>query len=234
MNRIIGGLLCKNEEHRWLKQYLEQMKVLCDHIVVVDDNSIDNTVDMCSKYTKYIYSGNNLSFEINESYLRERLFNLCVEKCNENDWIIILDADELLNDALTLRNILLSCDKSVKSLSMKLYDMWNDFQYRHDEYWTAHEKFWLMCVRCVDKNYAGYIYKKWSRNQLHCGRFPLDVYGQICYSTDGAYIKHMGWSTEQDRKNKYDRYMKLDGKGEFGILEQYESILDPNPKLVTL
>ena len=44
--------------------------------------------------------------------------------------------------------------------------------------------------------------------------------------------KHYGWSREEDRINKYNRYMNLDPNGEFGSLEQYKSILDENPNLI--
>lgn len=232
MSRIIGGLLCNNEENRWLKQYLEQMKMLCDELVVIDDKSTDNTVKMCKEYTKHIYYSDDMSFEVNESYLRERLFNLCAELCNDNDLIIILDADEMLTNLEKLRSVLLTMNNNVRSFGLRLYDMWNDTQYRDDQYWSAHKGYRYICHR-----YNKEISYTWNRNKLHCGSWPTETYiFPLCVLDDNekVYIKHMGWSTEQDRKNKYDRYMKLDGKGEFGILEQYESILDPNPNLVTL
>lgn len=230
MVKIVGGLLCKNENGRWLKQYLEQMKILCDDIVVVDDISTDNTAEICLEYTRNVLRNSVYNFEDNESYLRELLFNQCARLCNDNDWIVILDADELLCNIEKLRSLLISYTSNIKCINLQLFDMWNDKQYRADNYWTAHLRYWLMCVRPI----KGFNYT-WNRSKLHCGRWPLEVYNQEQFRpTDDIYIKHMGWSTEQDRKNKYDRYIKLDGKGEFGILEQYESILDPNPNLVTL
>jgi hypothetical protein len=75
----------------------------------------------------------------------------------------------------------------------------------------------------------GFNYE-WNEKPLHCGRFP-------CNSAPNTMptmipIKHMGWSTEEDRQKKYDRYMKIDPLGRNGWLEQYKSILDESPNLV--
>lgn len=50
--------------------------------------------------------------------------------------------------------------------------------------------------------------------------------------TTNLRLKHYGWSREEDRIEKYNRYMELDPNGEFGNLEQYKSILDENPNLI--
>ncbi len=234
MVKIIGGLLCKNEANRWLREYLKQMIRLCDELVVIDDWSIDGTEKTCLEYTRNVFRNSEFNFENNESYLRELLFNECSKRCYENDWIIILDADELLfsiyNESASeiLRKYLLGFDNTTNCVGVKLFDMWNDKQFREDNYWTAHLRYWPMFYRYKNINYT------WNRSKLHCGRWPLEFNNLRIACLNDIRIKHMGWSTEQDRKNKYDRYMKLDGKGEFGILEQYESILDPNPNLVTL
>jgi hypothetical protein len=44
-------------------------------------------------------------------------------------------------------------------------------------------------------------------------------------------IQHWGWSRPEDRKAKYERYMKADPEGKNGSLAQYRSILDPKPAL---
>jgi len=43
---------------------------------------------------------------------------------------------------------------------------------------------------------------------------------------------HLGWSRAEDRRSKYQRYIKLDGDGKYGDIRQYHSILDPRPRLV--
>jgi hypothetical protein len=69
----------------------------------------------------------------------------------------------------------------------------------------------------------------WNEQGLHCGRFPMNKL--ICPINSGINIKHMGWSTQKDREEKYKRYLRIDPDGKYGILEQYLSILDPKPEL---
>jgi glycosyltransferase involved in cell wall biosynthesis len=245
--KIIGGLLCKNEEHRWLIQYLQQMETLCDDLVVLDDGSTDRTQDMCCLYGAEIHTSHEPMFDKDESELRKRLWNLCAKKAKEDDWIIILDADELINSPQNLRvalkslgfahiNLLGVTLKSlgfahINLLGFKLFDMWSDTHYRSDSLWNAHKRAWVMCVRYKFDKYT------FNESKLHCGRWPNEIVKQSMeemHIINDIYIKHMGWSTPEDRQKKYDRYMKLDGEGKFGSLEQYQSILDPNPNLIKL
>lgn len=230
--KIIGGLLCRNEEHRWLTKYLQQMEVLCDELIVLDDKSTDKSQELCFMYGAEIHTSYESMFDKNESELRKRLWNLCCKNAKEKDWIIILDADELFNNVIDLRTFLRSpgFDK-INLLGFKLYDMWDESHYRYDKMWNAHERFWLMCIRYKFDKYT------FNESKLHCGRWPNEIVKQSMeemHIINDIYIKHMGWSTPEDRQKKYDRYMKLDGEGKFGILEQYKSILDPSPNLIKL
>ena len=53
----------------------------------------------------------------------------------------------------------------------------------------------------------------------------------LAYSISDLRLKHYGWSRLEDRIEKYNRYMTLDPNGRYGILNQYNSILDHNPNL---
>lgn len=225
--KIIGGLLCKNEAERWLNKFLASFSQLCDEIVVIDDKSNDKSPEICAKYGT-VYLSPESYFETREWMQRETLFHLCLARANLNDWVIILDADELLNDSHNLRKFLINCPVCYNGYSIKLYDMWNETHYRSDFYWNAHERHWQMATRKRDIDYT------WRKTNLHCGRLPLEIKeDKICYN-ESFYIKHMGWSTEKDRLHKYDRYMKIDGNGQFGWLDQYKSILDKHPNLIKL
>ena len=46
-------------------------------------------------------------------------------------------------------------------------------------------------------------------------------------------LKHFGWANPYLRSSKYLRYKTLDPLGKWGSMPQYESILDPNPILIS-
>jgi hypothetical protein len=104
--------------------------------------------------------------------------------------------------------------------------MWSETHYREDAYWRAHLMYRPFLVRYkADLPYA------WKETPQHCGRFPLTI-SHFAYWCHPLRVKHMGWAREEDRRDKYDRYMRLDGEGRYGWKEQYESILDPAPNTI--
>ena len=82
-------VLTKNEENM-LKVCLESVK-WADEIIILDNGSSDNTLEIAKKYTNKIFKYKNLDF----SSWR----NIAVEKC-KNDWILYIDPDERVLTAL--------------------------------------------------------------------------------------------------------------------------------------
>jgi glycosyltransferase involved in cell wall biosynthesis len=222
-------MLVKNEAGRWLRQVCSILQEVSDCFIVLDDGSSDGTVNICKEYTelKNIYVNKESLWETNEVQRRKELFNLCMEQSsNEKDWIMIIDADEIICNHKELRYVMLNNVPDIRTdvFTFKLYDMWNNDYYRDDNWWVAHNNNWHMAFRARKNNYI------WNEQTLHCGRFPKNI-GTSAYISNFK-IKHMGWSTPEDRKRKYKRYMRIDQNGKYGILEQYLSILDENPRLV--
>lgn len=227
-------MLVRNESSRTLqKEYflfsrvLETMRTLCDRLVVCDDNSDDNTFDCIRAFTKTknILKTSENTWEKNEVEARQTLWNKTVSEAKHGDWIVCLDADELIDHPIELRYMLENLPPHVDGLGFRLFDMWNMTHYREDQHWKAHFYPWVFAVRYeANKEY------KWHDKALHCGRFPANASQRMLPTM--IPVRHYGWALEEDRKKKYDRYMRIDGEGKHGILAQYESILDKNPNLI--
>lgn len=225
---IHGMMLVRNEASRKLgifNRVLRRMNSLCDRLVICDDNSDDNTFDVCSNFTYNTFKMSERIWDKNEVEARKKLWDKTIVECKHGDWIVCFDADELLDDVQGLRYMLNNLTDNIDGLGFRLFDMWNMTHYREDHLWNAHGRPWCFAVR-YDKN-KKYV---WHDKTLHCGRFPANGSDRMLPTM--IPVRHYGWALEEDRIKKYERYMRIDGKGENGILAQYESILDKNPRLI--
>jgi len=252
--KIWGGALVRNEHGRYLQRFCEQMRAICDHVIIIDDASTDNTPDFCASYGFNVLYSKKRLWDTDEVRQRKRLFNILTSHATPGDWIIILDADEIFHAPYDLvRKELLNAQIYKSFMAYRLYDIWQVYKssfpntklttpycddlglittdeegcaylYRDDEYWKAHEYYWPMAYR-----YEGIQEWKWNEQVLHCGRFPFNIYKNI--SPSKYKLLHLGWATLEDRKIKYKRYLEADPEGRFGIMGQYQSILDPSPVL---
>ncbi len=87
--RISAVIIAKNEADN-LKQSLPKL-AWCDEIVVVDDNSSDATAEVALSYGAKVYQRTFDGFGTQKRF--------AVSK-SSNDWILNIDADEVLSDAL--------------------------------------------------------------------------------------------------------------------------------------
>lgn len=141
------------------------------------------------------------------------------------DWILNLDADEILEESFWDSSQTLIDDPHYDFYAFRLFDLWTETHYRDDRHWGAHKTYRPFLMRYQ----PGFNYR-WNEIPQHCGRFPMNTFAFPMAKSEYR-IKHLGWATEKDRLHKYNRYQTLDPEALYGIKAQYESILDPNPKL---
>lgn len=89
MSKLSGIIIARNEEEM-IGEALNSL-AFCDEIVVVDNGSTDKTKEIAEKAGAKIYGIETNDFS--------ELRNLGLEKVT-GDWILYLDADERINDAL--------------------------------------------------------------------------------------------------------------------------------------
>ena len=87
MSKTLGVSLIVKNEADCIRACLESVKD-ADEIVIVDTGSEDDTVNICKEYTKHVYSD-----AWDDNFARSRSISL--SHCSA-DWILIIDADEVL------------------------------------------------------------------------------------------------------------------------------------------
>ena len=106
---ISAVILTKNEEQN-ITKCLDSVK-WCDEIIVVDDNSEDQTIEIAEKYKTTIYKRS-----LNNDFSAQRNFGLSKTK---NEWVLFVDADEIISDALTyeISNAITFKDQSLRNFN---------------------------------------------------------------------------------------------------------------------
>jgi glycosyltransferase involved in cell wall biosynthesis len=92
--KLIGFLSVYNEvEKRNLRRCLESMSQYCDEIVIYDDASTDNSVEVAREFTDLIIEGKVNEWG-KEAEHRQQLLELALTR--NPDWIFWMDADEVV------------------------------------------------------------------------------------------------------------------------------------------
>jgi hypothetical protein len=221
------SMVVRNESGRYLENALLQHRDAIDAAVIIDDASDDDTVQIvqrCLQGVPLKLVRNQRTRFSNEVELRSQQWNETV--ATNPDWVLNLDADEILEEECTQRLRALTKQDRYRYIGFSLYDMWDEQHYRDDILWTAHRRTWGFMYR-----YTPFFNYEWQHTAQHCGRNPRNLdFFELAHSD--LKVRHMGWSRESDRLEKYQRYMQLDPLGRFGSMDQYQSILDPSPRLV--
>lgn len=218
----------KNESSRFLQPVLERVKNQVDKIIFTDDCSTDNTAEIAAQYAE-VYVNKESLFATNEGLLRANAWKNLEQHASEGDWVIAIDCDEMLYDInnLSSNDIRVVLDKSpFDVVNVRFYHMWNRSQYRVDKLWAPNNSSRIFRFK-TDGQFLD--------RKLACGSEPTyvteDIKRRNYWLNSGLIMQHLGYVNDDDKQNKYMRYMNLD-KGEFHNIKHIESIIDANPILI--
>ncbi len=162
MNKISVVLAVYNEEEN-LKDCLNSVKKLADEIVIVDGGSTDKTLEIAREFNAKIIKTNNLpNFHINK--------NKAIE-ASSKDWILQLDADEVVTEELV---------KEIK-LEISKHSVINGF-------WIPRKNYFLSRFLTKGGQYPDYTLRLY---RIGKGKLPgVDVHEQAVVEGKVGFLKN--------------------------------------------
>lgn len=138
MELNISGAIVVYNESRVLRRALENLKRFCNEIVLFDSYSTDSTLQIAEAYSCRIFQ--------HEFDNHRDQKNRAIEKC-KNEWIILLDADEYLNNRfIELLPEMINNDQGIDAWGIGRYNIldgngprdWPDVQTRLFKNYVRH------------------------------------------------------------------------------------------------
>lgn len=227
MNLTIA-CMARNEIHRFWPKVLEVWNDFADSIIVLDDNSTDETAHTARDEGAYLipHAAQSAKAWGKEAPKRKLLFEACWERVEVGDYIFFLDADMI--PARCPRAFM---DDLGETFAFSLYDLWEPKRYRDDSYWKGHfhPRPWM--IKRTEEEGPW----EWNERGIHCGHFPLNLrLSKIRYAPDDFSILHYAYVTPELRAAKHEQYMSVRRQLTDFEWAHAESILKPDPTLKDL
>ncbi|GAI87059.1 unnamed protein product, partial [marine sediment metagenome] len=125
--KLVAMMLMRNEANRFLKEVLEEVTSYVDEIVISDDASTDDSVYIANQFKNaHIWKHPISRFRDEQNKLREELLNYTLAR--NPDWILALDADEILENKFK-KEIRKMMEASINWYQFIRCDMWNETHY---------------------------------------------------------------------------------------------------------
>ncbi|MBK9733668.1 MAG: glycosyltransferase family 2 protein [Saprospiraceae bacterium] len=178
-------IIAKNEAHIIGKSILALKEITDDIIVVLDDTTTDDTANVASRL------GASVFLKKWEGYSNNKNFGASK---TQNDWIICVDADEILNSEL-ISNLKALDPKITSVYDMNIQTYFGDYPVRHCGWFPD----WN--IRLYNKNIM-----KWNTNFVH-EKLISDV--PLIHEKIPGLIEHYSFIDEAHMISKFDYYARL-------------------------
>lgn len=181
-------MIVKNEE-KYIAKSIDSVKNIVNEIVIVDTGSTDSTLEILKNYNVKLY---NYKWENDFASAR----NFAINKV-KSDWILFLDADEILDEA--------SKDNLINYINRTNLDGCHFivYNYRSENQndFTIHYAFRLF------RNNRGYYYKGKIHEQIYNEKYK-NITSK--FSNEDIILHHYGYSVEVlEKKDKRSRNIPI-------------------------
>lgn len=196
--KIIGLIAVRNEESI-VEQCLRALSCYVDSIVILDDASTDQTLNIIQKLLdklpieQVICCRNSSHENRSEGYNKQKLLN--EGRRLGGTHFVLIDADEMFSACCLENNYLHDLILSLKSgqaIALQMPHLWRGLQYYRDDYsrWSP-SKCWCGCIFCDDQQSNYYENNKDSVSGfIHINRIPNN---RVCSKPD-IYIDNLNYS----------------------------------------
>lgn len=208
------------EADRFLEPVLDRALMWADVLHVTLDARVGEKEQAAVSHRADAWERIDLSWEDHEGRFRMEAWKM-LEKTDigPGDYVVCLDADEVIVDHPMVRPAALEFPGY--RIPFRFHEMWSEDHYRTDGHWSPYQA-------SIMFPYVANGYFK--DRALACGREPTYVWLLPEAKVVGD-ILHYGYSRPEDRRQKYERYMRLDG-GRFHARSHLDSILADRPSLM--
>lgn len=218
--RLLASTVGRNEAGRWLGDMLMRCSGEFDGHFFYDDRSDDNTLEIARGWscTTVERDEDQPAFLEHEGMFRQAAWEAFERtmKPEPGDWILSIDCDELLVRSQSIRA---QCEaaRGQSSLIVKIpecfgFDADGWPLVRTDGYWGT-----IAGTRLFSYRRGG----RFADKAMASGSEPTYATGGHRRRLEGAWLLHVGYAREEDRREKHARYSVLSGHADSHV----ESIL---------
>ena len=203
-SKIVAMYRIKNEE-RWIEKSINSILDICSEIVILDDGSIDNTLEICQSFDQVVDISHQSNLPLDQVRDKNKLLKMALKRNPE--YILSLDGDEVL--APYSKEILL------EELNV-LYPENSVFQFQVLYMWDVPDKFrcdgilhtmWRPRLFKIKNQSTEFHYKNSIYpGNLHANHIPDNMEGLDKPVTSKVKILEYGFYSEELRQKKFDYY----------------------------
>lgn len=194
---MIYGMLRIKDEARWIERVLRAMLPVCEQILILDDHSTDDTIQICrsiERVTVFESPFEGLQETRDKNWLLEQ-----VEKvAHQGDWILAIDGDEELTPGSCEEILrLISNPNGIDAYKFQVLYLWDrPDQIRVDRWYADFRRPSLFRLR------PGARFGSACGGGFHCG----NTVGAKSVGDCGVKLLHWGYMNREDRIRKYEWY----------------------------
>ncbi len=189
---ITAIIILKNEEKN-IQRCIDSVK-WCNEIIVIDDNSSDQTAEIAKKLGAKVYT------RILDNFSEQRNFGISKAK---GEWIFFIDADEVASDSLAFEilNVISSWTNGIGNEFQGFYIPRFDFMWGKE---LKYGESGIKLLRLAKKNsgkWIGDVHEKWKINgKTGILKSPITHYP---HQTIEEFLKEINFYTDIRAKELY-------------------------------